>query len=75
MAMAPTVCVLGLGKMGGAAARRLRASGYALSVWNRSSARTQALLSEARPDGAGDLLPAESASQAIQAEVRYTAVC
>jgi 3-hydroxyisobutyrate dehydrogenase-like beta-hydroxyacid dehydrogenase len=38
---APTATVLGLGAMGSAVAARLRESGYATTVWNRTAAKTQ----------------------------------
>ena len=38
-----TIAVLGTGRMGGAIARRLAASGFDLTVWDRTTARAQAL--------------------------------
>jgi 3-hydroxyisobutyrate dehydrogenase len=38
-----TIAVLGTGRMGGAIARRLAASGFDLTLWDRTSARAQAL--------------------------------
>ena len=38
-----TVAVLGTGRMGGAIARRLAASGFDLTVWDRTPAKTKAL--------------------------------
>jgi 3-hydroxyisobutyrate dehydrogenase len=38
-----TVAVLGTGRMGGAIARRLAASGFNLTVWDRTTARARAL--------------------------------
>jgi len=40
------VCVLGLGNMGSAMARRLRDSNFSLSIWNRSPAKAMALQAE-----------------------------
>src|SRR2546428_7430196 len=37
------VAVLGTGRMGGAIARRLAASGFDLTVWDRTTAKAQAL--------------------------------
>ena len=37
------VAILGTGKMGGAMARRLSAAGHELALWNRTSARAEAL--------------------------------
>jgi 3-hydroxyisobutyrate dehydrogenase-like beta-hydroxyacid dehydrogenase len=37
------VAILGTGKMGGAMARRLKAEGHELTLWNRTRARAQAL--------------------------------
>ena len=37
---------LGLGKMGAAMARKLMAAGHEVTVWNRDSAKAQALTSE-----------------------------
>jgi 3-hydroxyisobutyrate dehydrogenase len=40
------IAVAGTGKMGAAMARRLMASGHAVTVWNRTAARAQPLLDE-----------------------------
>ncbi|WP_322633559.1 NAD(P)-dependent oxidoreductase [Glycomyces albidus] len=37
----PTIGILGLGAMGSAIATRLRESGYATTVWNRTAAKTE----------------------------------
>jgi 3-hydroxyisobutyrate dehydrogenase-like beta-hydroxyacid dehydrogenase len=39
------VSVIGLGRMGAALARALQSSGYKVTVWNRSSSKTEALIS------------------------------
>jgi len=40
------IALAGTGKMGAAMARRLMASGHAVTVWNRTAARAQPLLDE-----------------------------
>ena len=54
-----TVAVLGTGKMGAAAARRLARQGFATTLWNRTRARAEAV-------GAGEVrdTPREAAGQA-----------
>ena len=42
----PKIAVLGLGKMGAAAVRRLVALNYEVAVWNRTEAKGQALAAE-----------------------------
>jgi len=53
------IAILGTGKMGGAMARRLKATGHELTLWNRTRSRAEAL-------GAGEVAatPAEAASHA-----------
>ena len=53
------VAILGTGKMGGAMARRLKAAGHELALWNRTRSRAEAL-------GVGTVAatPAEAASRA-----------
>jgi len=53
------VAILGTGKMGGAMARRLKATGHELTLWNRTRSRAEAL-------GAGEVAatPAEAALHA-----------
>ena len=41
--MTTTVAILGTGKMGAAMARRLEASGFALTLWNRTPAKAEEL--------------------------------
>ncbi|MGN9779330.1 NAD(P)-binding domain-containing protein [Micromonospora sp. H33] len=56
----PRVAVIGTGAVGSAVARRLLASGYEVSVWNRTESRAKELLVE----GA---LPARSVWEAVSA--------
>lgn len=42
----PQICVLGIGAMGAAIARRLRDKGHSISIWNKTRARAEALASE-----------------------------
>jgi len=53
------IAILGTGKMGGAMARRLKATGHELTLWNRTRSRAEAL-------GAGEVAatPAKAASHA-----------
>ena len=55
----PSVCVLGLGSMGMAMARRLRGEGFSISVWNRSPAKCELLAAEEAP---GNCISASTAA-------------
>ena len=56
----PTVAVLGVGRMGGAMARRFADAGYPVVVWNRDRAKADAVAAETGADIAES--PAEAAS-------------
>ena len=58
----PTVAVIGLGRMGGAMARRFHGAGYELILWNRDRAKTEAIAAETESKVADTA--AEAASQA-----------
>lgn len=59
---APSVCVLGLGNMGAAMARRFREQGVDIIVWNRSSEKATALAAE---DAPGQCSKADAATSAV----------
>ena len=58
----PRVAILGTGRMGSAAARRLSALGFPLTLWNRTREKAQALAEEIGATVAGS--PVEAVSQA-----------
>ena len=62
LCMAPQVALLGMGKMGGAMALRLREQGHAVTVWNRSRAKADAVKAEALP---GECTVSETAAEAV----------
>eukprot|EP01062_Namystynia_karyoxenos_P047702 TRINITY_DN360_c0_g1_i15.p2 TRINITY_DN360_c0_g1~~TRINITY_DN360_c0_g1_i15.p2 ORF type:complete len:342 (+),score=121.55 TRINITY_DN360_c0_g1_i15:82-1026(+) len=64
MAAAPRVCLLGLGKMGGGMARRLREQGHPLAVWNRTRAKADELCAEQAP---APCITADTAAAAVAA--------
>ena len=62
--MLARISILGIGKMGGAMALRLREQGHALSLWNRSAAKAEAVKAEDLP---GACVVSESAAAAVAA--------
>eukprot|EP01062_Namystynia_karyoxenos_P047704 TRINITY_DN360_c0_g1_i5.p1 TRINITY_DN360_c0_g1~~TRINITY_DN360_c0_g1_i5.p1 ORF type:complete len:341 (+),score=114.51 TRINITY_DN360_c0_g1_i5:75-1025(+) len=56
------VCLLGLGKMGGGMARRLREQGHALAVWNRTRSKADELCAE---EAAGHCVASDTAAGAV----------
>ncbi|MFN9281048.1 MAG: NAD(P)-dependent oxidoreductase [Betaproteobacteria bacterium] len=60
------IALAGTGKMGAAMARRLMASGHAVTVWNRTAARAQPLLDE------GATWAASTAALAASADIVLT---
>lgn len=65
------VCILGLGKMGTAAARRFQEKGHVVSIWNRSRVRTNDLLAERSPS---PFIVASTPADAIAACTRSAVV-
>eukprot|EP00756_Hemistasia_phaeocysticola_P033821 Hpha_TRINITY_DN16485_c1_g3::TRINITY_DN16485_c1_g3_i1::g.160413::m.160413 len=71
---APRVCMLGLGKMGGALARRLRDQGHALALWNRSPAKATELAGEEAKGAAAAYPDAAEAVRSTTADGLVVAV-
>lgn len=69
--MRPSVVLLGLGKMGSSMAMRLREKGHAISIWNRSAAKAEAVRAIDLPGGCAI---GETASLAIGASTDDSAV-
>jgi 3-hydroxyisobutyrate dehydrogenase-like beta-hydroxyacid dehydrogenase len=69
--MASKVCVLGLGKMGTAMALRLRETGHAVSVWNRSPAKAEAVRAALLP---GDCAVGACAAAALSSSASDSVV-